>query len=53
MPDHPWPGMRIHVIDMVHPPGISMPGIDAMDAHHATVTAALATKHSAAMPISL
>jgi len=34
-------------------PGMEMPGIDDMDAQHATVTAALATKHSAAMPISL
>src|SRR5688572_9208482 len=49
-PDQDWPGMRIHAIDMVHPPGISMPGIADIDSHQSTVTAALAAKASAEMP---
>jgi hypothetical protein len=35
---HVCPGMRIHAIDMVQPPGIVMPS--AMDPHHQTVPAA-------------
>jgi hypothetical protein len=42
--------MRIHVIDIVHPPGIGIPPIVDMDAHQAIVTAPLATKSSAETP---
>src|SRR5262250_1223943 len=42
------PGMRIHAIDIVQPPGIDIPA--AMDPQQATVTAALAAKSSAEMP---
>jgi hypothetical protein len=24
-PNHVWPGIRIHIIDIVQPPGISIP----------------------------
>src|SRR5262245_32094341 len=41
------PGLRIHTIDIVQPPGIGMPMSD-MDPHHAIVAAALAVKMSAA-----
>jgi hypothetical protein len=47
---HDCPGMRIHAIDIVQPPGIAIPPIAAMDAHHTIVVAALATKSSAATP---
>ena len=49
-PDHVCPGIRIHAIDIVQPPGIGMPPIDDMDAHHAIVSAALAAKSSAVTP---
>jgi hypothetical protein len=42
-PSHVCPGIRIHAIDIVQPPGIGMPSVDDMDAHHAIVNAALAT----------
>ena len=45
---HDWPGMRIQAMDIVQPPGISMPGIAAMEEHQATVTATLVPKASAA-----
>jgi len=47
---HDCPGMRIHAIDIVQPPGIGMPPIADMDAHQTIVVAALATKSSAATP---
>jgi hypothetical protein len=34
--------MRIHAIDIVQPPGIGIPAIVDIDAHHAAVAAALA-----------
>ena len=40
--------MRIRAMDMVQPPGIAMPGIDDMDPHQASVTAALPKNSSAA-----
>jgi hypothetical protein len=49
-PGHVCPGMRIHAIDMVHPPGIAIPPTADMDAHQAIVIAALAAKSSAEMP---
>jgi hypothetical protein len=45
-PVHVCPGIRIHVIDIVQPPGIVMPPIDDMDAHQTIVTTALAAKIS-------
>ena len=49
-PGHVWPGIRIHAIDIVQPPGIGIPPIADMDSHQATVTAALAAKSSAETP---
>jgi hypothetical protein len=40
----------IHVIDMVQPPGISMPPIADMDLHHKIVVVVLAAKSSAETP---
>ena len=39
---HVWPGICIHAIDIVHPPGISIP-VD-IDPHHRTVASALTAK---------
>jgi hypothetical protein len=39
--------MRIQAIDIVQPPGISMPGIADMEPHQIAVTEALTTKASA------
>ena len=44
------PGIRIHAIDIVQPPGIGIPPIADMDAHQTIVTAALAAKSSAETP---
>jgi hypothetical protein len=49
-PIHVCPGMRIHVIDIVQPPGISISLIEDMDLHQAIVTAELVTKTSALTP---
>jgi hypothetical protein len=49
-PGHVCPGIRIHTIDMVQPPGIATPPTADMDAHQAIVTAALAAKSRAEMP---
>src|ERR1700681_487002 len=49
-PGHVCPGIRIHAIDIVQPPGIGISPIADMDAHHTIVTAALAAKSSAQMP---
>src|SRR5512142_1909200 len=46
-PAHVRPGIRIHAIDIVQPPGMRMPPIADMDPPHTTVTAALAAKSSA------
>ena len=46
-PGHVCPGIRIHTIDIVQPPGIGIPPIADMDAHQTIVTAALAAKSSA------
>src|SRR6266853_1392418 len=43
-PDHVCPGIRIHAIDIVQPPGIGISPIADMDAHQMIVTAALAAK---------
>src|SRR5215510_16596245 len=44
------PGIRIHAIDIVQPPGIAIPPIADMDAHQKIVAAALAAQSSAATP---
>src|SRR5262249_48848711 len=49
-PPHVWSGILIHAIDIVHPPGISIPPIADMDEHQPIVTAALAAKSSAETP---
>src|ERR1700674_4221045 len=46
-PGHVCPGIRIHAIDIVQPPGIAIPLIADMDAHQTIVTAVLAPKSSA------
>ena len=40
-PGHVCPGIRIHAIDMVQPPGIGIPPIADIDADQPTVAAAL------------
>jgi hypothetical protein len=47
---HVCPGARIHAIDMVQSPGISIPPIADMDVHQTIVTAELATKSNAETP---
>jgi hypothetical protein len=47
---HVCPGIRIHAIDIVQPPGIGISPIADMDAHQTIVTAALAAKSSAETP---
>jgi hypothetical protein len=49
-PGHVCPGIRIHAIDIVQPPGIGISPIADMDAHQTIVTAALAAKSRAEMP---
>jgi hypothetical protein len=49
-PDHVCPGIRVHAIDIVQPPGIGISPIADMDAHQTLVTAALAAKSSAERP---
>ncbi len=49
-PGHVCPGIRIHAIDIVQPPGIAISPIADMDAHQTIVTAALAAKTSAETP---
>src|SRR5687767_12044874 len=46
VPSQVCPGMRIHAIDIVQPPGIGIPAVADIDAHRATVSAALARKSS-------
>ena len=48
--DHVRPGMRIHAIDIVHPPGIGIALIADMDEAQRIVTAALAAKSSPETP---
>ena len=47
---HVCPGIRIHVIDMVQPPGIGIPPIADMDVHQTIVKAELATKSKTETP---
>src|SRR5512138_3417395 len=46
-PAHVCPGIRIHAMDIVQPPGIGISPIADMDAHQPIVAAALAAKSSA------
>jgi hypothetical protein len=49
-PDQVCPGIRIHAIDIVQPPGIGILPIADMDLHQTTVAAAPAAKSSAETP---
>ena len=49
-PGQVCPGISIQVIDIVQPPGMSMPPIADMDEPHTTVSAALAANTSAETP---
>src|SRR5436190_16215646 len=49
-PGHVCPGIRIHTIDIVQPPGIGIVPIADIDADQALVSAALTTKRSAETP---
>ncbi|MGE0116682.1 MAG: hypothetical protein AB7S71_20575 [Dongiaceae bacterium] len=49
-PGQVCPGIRIHAIDIVQPPGIGIPSIADMDAHQTIVSAALTAKSSAETP---
>src|SRR5262245_43906486 len=49
-PGHVCPGISIHALDIVQPPGIGISPIADMDAHHRVVSAALAAKSSAETP---
>src|SRR5712672_1610932 len=49
-PGHVCPGIRIHAIDIVQPPGIGISPIADMDAHQTIVRVALAAKSSAETP---
>lgn len=46
MPGHVWPGIRIHAIDIVQPPGIGIPPFAGIDPHQTIVTAAPAANSS-------
>jgi hypothetical protein len=50
VPGHECPGVRIHAMDIVQPPGIGIPRIACMDAHTAIVSAALMAKSTAETP---
>jgi hypothetical protein len=49
-PVHVCPGIRIHVIDIVQPPGIGIPLIADIDTLQTIVIAALAAKSNADTP---
>src|SRR5262249_1619428 len=49
-PGHVCPGIRIHAIDIVQPPGIGISPIEDMGAHQKIVRAAVAAKSSAETP---
>ena len=50
VPGHVCPGIRIHVIDIVQPPGIGIPLIADIDTLQTIVIAALAAKSNADTP---
>jgi hypothetical protein len=47
-PAHDCPGIRIHAIDIVHPPAIAIPPIADIELHQTIVTVALAANNNAA-----
>ena len=49
-PGQVCPGIRIHAIDILQPPGIGISPIADMGAHQAIVATALAAKSSPKMP---
>src|SRR5580692_9541591 len=49
-PTHVCPGIGIHAIDMVQPPGIGISPMADMERHQTVVSVALATKSSAEVP---
>src|SRR5712664_3589508 len=49
-PGHVCPGIRIHAIVIIQPPGIGISPIAGMDAHQTIVAAVLAAKRSAETP---
>jgi hypothetical protein len=49
-PGHVCPGIRIHAIDIVRPPGIGISPIADMDPHQTIVTATLAAKSRVETP---
>src|SRR3981189_2008407 len=49
-PGHVCPGIRIHAIDIVQPPGLGRSPMSDMDPHQTIVTAAPAAKSSAETP---
>src|SRR5687767_4522632 len=49
-PGQVCPGIRIHAIDIVQPPGIGISPIPDIDAHQPTVSTVLAAKSSAETP---
>jgi hypothetical protein len=49
-PGHVWPGIRIHAIDIVQPPGIGIRPIADMEVQQRIVSVALAAKASAQVP---
>jgi hypothetical protein len=49
-PSHVCPGMRIHAIDIVQPPGIGISPIADMDSHQTIVPAVQTAKSIAEMP---
>jgi hypothetical protein len=51
-PGQVCPGIRIHAIDIVQPPGIGISPMADMDPHQTIVVAALAAKSSAETPIN-
>ena len=48
---HVCPGIRIHAIDIVHPPGIGIPRIADMDMHRTIVSAVVLAKSNMEMPM--
>jgi hypothetical protein len=53
VPAHVCPGICIHAIDIVQPPGIGMPPIAAMDRHQTIVTAALVANSNTETPTNV
>jgi hypothetical protein len=52
-PVHVCPGIRIHIIDIVQPPGMSISPIGDIDVDIAVVNAALARNSNAETPMNV